>query len=47
MRLIAKHEPDAWADTQDRSCKGALASLYRAEEAESPSVVLDSTGDVA
>jgi hypothetical protein len=47
LRLIAKHEPDAWADTQDRSCKGALASLYRAEEAESPSVVLDSTGDVA
>lgn len=43
LRLIAKHEPDAWADTQDRPCKGALASLYRAEGAESSAVVPDST----
>ena len=31
LRLLAKHEPDAWTDTQEQSCKGALASLYRAE----------------
>ncbi|MFC0035862.1 hypothetical protein [Cardiobacterium valvarum] len=43
LRIITKHEPDAWAGTQNHSCKGVLASLYRAGEAESPVVVPDST----